>query len=508
MSTYLPARAAPWPTSEQYAASLRRKTFIVSAVGLALAMVYAIAIVVTEGKALLLAPLVGLLIAVAICARPLVGVYLAFGAAILFEQYGIIGISPITTSLHFFQNLSSYTDIPIRLSLGDLLILLTLGSWGVRCLARPKEWRLQLGRFGWAVTVFLLALGFGLLVGVARGSGWDPNAAFQELRAPGQMCAMYFLTANLVRTRGQLVLLTWDLVALVGLKSIQAVLNYQDSMAMSVELEAVTGHEDVIFMDLAIALMVVIAVLGARTKILYALIALSPVFLAAEFVTERRVGFVALGAVVFAIAILSIVGNARRAAVLGALGCVLVCGYLLFFWNETGPLGQPARALRGVIDPAGKTERDSASDRWRAIENRNIAFTMRQVPLTGVGVGQQYLFAQEPPALGNPKFIYWRNLTHDGVLWLWLKAGPLGAFALWFLVARVLLLGSATFVRLRDPFLRSIAALPVAVIVIWFTFSTVEPGFAFTRAALFLGTVLGLGAALTALSRPVRSEVR
>ena len=81
MSAYVPAHAGPWPTSEHYAASLRRNTLIVSAVALALAIVYATAIVVTDGKVLLLAPLVGLLIGVAICARPLVGVYLAFGAA-------------------------------------------------------------------------------------------------------------------------------------------------------------------------------------------------------------------------------------------------------------------------------------------------------------------------------------------------------------------------------------------------------------------------------------------
>jgi len=180
------------------------------------------------------------------------------------------------------------------------------------------------------------------------------------------------------------------------------------------------------------------------------------------------------------------------------LGCVLGGAYLAVFWNETGPIAEPVRALRTVTEPSSVSARDLLSGHWREIENRNIEYTMRQLPFTGVGVGQEYLFQQEPPSLGDPKLFYWRNITHNAVVWPWLKAGPLGAFAFWFLVASVLLFGSATFARLRDPGLRWIVALPVALMVIWITFASVEPAFTYSRSLIVLGTVLGLGGAAAA----------
>ena len=101
-------------------------------------------------------------------------------------------------------------------------------------------------------------------------------------------------------------------------------------------------------------------------------------------------------------------------------------------------------------------------------------------------------------------FPYWRYITHNAVLWLWLKAGPLGAFALWFLVARVLLVGSSLYVRLRDPGLRLVAALPVAVVVCQIVFSSVDLGLSYTRTMLVLGTSLGLVAVLVQPKVPSR----
>src|SRR5439155_834128 len=117
------------------------------------------------------------------------------------------------------------------------------------------------------------------------------------------------------------------------------------------------------------------------------------------------------------------------------------------FWDVAGPLGEPIRALRSAMNDSSLSVRDQLSDQWRVIENRNIAFTMRQLPLTGVGVGQAHLFHEQQVPV---TFVYWRYITHNALMWLWLKAGPIGAFVLWFLVARVLLLGSALYLRLRD----------------------------------------------------------
>jgi O-antigen ligase len=138
--------------------------------------------------------------------------------------------------------------------------------------------------------------------------------------------------------------------------------------------------------------------------------------------------------------------------------------------------------------------RDQLSDQWRVIENRNIEFTMRQVPLTGVGLGQEYLFQQEPPR-PSATFVYWRYMTHNALLWVWLKAGPVGAFALAYLVARVLLVGSALFGRLRGE-LRLVAVLPVALVIAQIIFSSVELGLTYGRTMIVMGVAIGLAAQL------------
>src|SRR5205814_505783 len=166
--------------------------------------------------------------------------------------------------------------------------------------------------------------------------------------------------------------------------------------------------------------------------------------------TQRRAGFIALGAVLIAVMLLVLISDPRRGLALAAIGTISLGIYLALFWGQSGPLGGPVRALRAVMDPASVSTRDMSSDAWREIENRNIAYTISQLPLTGVGVGQQYIFREEPPPL-PASFTYWRYITHNALLWMWLKAGPLGAFALWFLVARVLLVASSAYVRLRDP---------------------------------------------------------
>jgi len=507
MSATLPADAGSWRTGNAHRSRDGRGSIVLGPLGLALAVACAIAIVSTKGETWIVVTVVGGLVGLAVLLRPVVGIYLLFGGAILFEQYQITGLTPITGQTRVFVNLSAYTVIPIRLSIADLLALFTLVAWlaqRIRGLVEP----MRMGPFGRPMVVFAGALAAGTAIGAARGTGWDPNALFQELRGPGQIFLTYFLAANLVRTRGQVAVLAWEFVAFVAVKALQGILNYQESLGLSLGLDAVTGHEDVVFFDLAIALLLVMAVIGLRTRLMYGLVAVLPLILGAELLTERRVGFIAMGATFAAIALLFFARNPRRGIVLAMLGGIVGAAYLALFWNETGPLGEPVRALRAVVEPSSVSARDLLSGHWREIENRNIEYTVRQLPFTGVGVGQEYLFQQEPPSLGDPKVFYWRNITHNSVLWPWLKAGPIGAFAFWFLVARVLLFGSAAFAVLRDPGVRWIAVLPVALMVIWITFASVEPAFTYTRSLVVVGTVLGLGAAIAGFKPFARREAR
>jgi O-antigen ligase len=506
MSQTFLEHAAGWRLSDWYALRARRRHIIACALALAFAALYAAAIVASDGNAILVVSLVALLVALVVMTNTTVGLYLLFGAAILFEQWEVAGVTPITANARLFQNLSAYTPIPLRLSLVDLLAFLTVASFGLR-LALAKQPALRAGPFGWPVAAYGAVFAIGAVVGAARG-GQNLDAALAEARAPLQLCLLYFLTANLIRERGQVWVLAWVFVALTAVKGLQGLFNYQEAASLGLSLEAVTGREDVVFFDVAVGLLLVMAILKARTRLAFALAAVLPLIFLAELLTERRFGFVALGAVVLVIALLTLVDDPHRGLVFVVLGAVAVGAYLVLFWDNDGPLGEPARALRSVLGDRTISVRDQLSNRWRDIENHNIAYTVRQLPLTGVGVGQAYLFQLEPPA---PNFFaYWRYMTHNALLWLWLKAGPLGALALWFLVARVVLVCSALYVRLRDPGLRPVALLPVVLLVTQIVFSSVELGLTYSRSMIVLGTGLGLGAFLieAAATERGRRDVR
>jgi len=481
--------ASIWPSSDLYAARVRHAGLALGSIALALAIACAGAIVATGGDLMLVAPLAAAVIVVLVMAHPVVGVYLLFGAALLFEQFPIAGVDTITAQSHVFQNVSAYTPLPIRLSIADLLLLLTAAGLLVRRLTGAHE-RLRLGPLGWGIAAYAAAFVLSGLIGVARG-GMDLEVGMNELRAPFELCAVYFVTANLVRERGQIGVLIWMFVTIVGVKALQGIVNYQDAPGWSsYDAGAVTAHEDVVFFDATVALAIVMAVLGIRTKLFWVLLALQPVILTALLLDQRRTGFIALAAVLLVITILLIFANPKRGLLLAGVAGVAALSYIALFWDASGPLAEPVRAIRSVVDQQSVSARDQSSSEWRQIENRNIAFTIGQLPLSGVGLGEKYLVHVQPPPLYD--FIYWQYITHNALLWLWLKAGPVAALALWTVVARALLVGTAIFVRGRDARVRWIAALPVALVVSQIVFSSVDLGLTYSRSMIVLGAVLGL----------------
>jgi hypothetical protein len=467
-----------------------RQPLALTTAALTIAVAYAFAIVNSDGNALLVVPLVAAIVVIGVFAHPAIGMYVLFGSAILFEQFTIAGIVPFTYLVRFFVNVNAYTPIPIRLSIADLLMLLTAAALVVKQL-RAQGGRLRGGAFGWAVLGYVGVFVVGTVIGVTRGGAWNADVALAELRAPFQLGLTYFLTANLVRDARQLSLFMWLFVLASSVKAVQTILNFNEASNLSYTLRTFITHEDVVFIGVAIVLALVAVVLGMRTRLARVLIALLPLLVVAEMVANRRVGLIALGVTVIAIALMALFTHPRRVVVLGACASVALAGYALFFWDATGPIAEPIRALRTVFDSSATSLTDQYSSAWRDIEHQNIAYTMSEVPLTGVGVGQRYFFERQPDEI---PFAYWRFITHDALLWLWLKAGPLGAFALWFLVARAALVGASLFRRVGDPSVRWVVALPVALIVMQVVFSSVDLGLTYSRTMIILGASLGLAA--------------
>lgn len=457
------------------------------------AVAYAAVTIASDGSPYLVLPFAAAVVALALFMWPRFGLFTLFGAAILLEEWGIAGIEPITGQLHFFQNVSGYTSIPLRFSIADSLAVLTLLAWLLRRLVGANE-PARIGPLGKPMFALLGFFVVGFIVGIARGGDWNMSAALAESRGPIYLCLTYFLSVNLIREPRHVTLLLRMLVVLVAVKAAQGLFNYIEMSNGPIWLEAVTAHEDVVFFDIALALAIGAFVLRMRDRIALALYAVAPIIMATELVTQRRVAFIAMGAAIVVLAALLSSAEPRRTLILFGSASVAFVVYAAIAWDQNGLLAQPIRALKGALDPSSLSARDLSSNWWRELENLNITYTLRQLPLTGVGLGQQYLFTREPAELSN--FIYWRYMTHDAVLWVWLKTGIAGFFAFWALVAQTAVVGAALFRRLQTPQLRLIALLPLLLLVIQVVFSSVDLGLTYSRTMIALGVSLGLTAYL------------
>jgi len=463
-------------------------------IGAVLASVaYAAAIILSEGEPALVALPIALLVGGALVARPVLGVYFLMGAGVLLEQWPIAGLDPLTARSHIFENISNYTAFPLRLSLGDLLVVTALLSWMARLAVRACP-PVRRGPLDIAVAAYGLVFLFGLGIGVARGGSWDMGAALAELRGPLYLVSLYVLCSQLIRTRGQVMLVVTELVVLVAIKAMQGVGNYLQMSAGPRWLEAVTGHEDVVFFSAVAVFAIVGIVLLPKQRLVWGLVALMPLLLTIDVLAQRRVAFIALAAALLAACALMLAVRPRQTVVILGATALAAVFYGALFWDQRGLVAQPVRAVKAAIAPDEVSDRDRMSDWWRDIENANIGFTIRQLPLTGVGLGQPYLFTQEPPELTG--FLYWRHWTHNAIFWVFLKAGPIGLFAFWLLVGQTLVAVGRIFVRLHDNKLRLVTALVAIVMVAQVVYSSVDLGLTFSRPMIVLGALLGLTTAL------------
>jgi hypothetical protein len=336
------------------------------------------------------------------------------------------------------------------------------------------------------------------------GAGpFDLRAAWEETRAFFYLGITYVLACNLIRTRQQLRIFSWLFIAAIGLKSVQGVARYFHVRSNGIQVDTIIGHEDVVFFAAFVVLIAGLILFGAklepaaRRQVRVMLLLLPPLILTL-LVTNRRLGFVVLATGLILVAILLL--RSRRELFLRlAPVVVLALGiYIPLFWNGTGTLSAPIRAIRSIVAP--ETERDRSSNAWRELENTNIDFNLRAAPITGLGFGRPYSFIVAQPPLDATGFTYWRYIAHNAIYWVWMKMGLIGFISFWYLLGSAVVLGLVTFRQLRDGYLRAIALVAAGVVLMQIIFSYGDLGLTYSRSMIFLGCMLGALARLPALA--------
>lgn len=358
------------------------------------------------------------------------------GAALLLEAEGPSLTDPWAQLGWYFHAdisswpLSRYLPVHIVVSLLEISLIITALLWWKRKRRFKEAFRFIPGTLITPVLVFSGMLAFGVLYGLA--SGGDFTFALWEVRGFLMMVGVYLLTGIFIREEKHLNHLVWViLIASVAL----AIENMLRLAFFGQALEAndlAFDHVDSMILMLGMVLSLnLLAFGGTRAQKRFAAIAIPVILLATELM-KRRAAFVVL---VIGIVVLTIFLLRLRPRLFWKIVpplAVLFAIYLIIFWHDSSPIGQPARAISSQFTP---DPRDFASNLYRFIEHTDIILNIQTAPITGLGFGRQFIFYY-PVANVGANWPFWHYTTHNAVLWVWMKNGALGFLAFWWLLGR------------------------------------------------------------------------
>jgi O-antigen ligase len=464
--------------------SERQRTVLFSVCAVLATLIFGVTVFVLEVGSL--AILVTWVIVGITLYQPRLGLLLVFGLVTLFEAGGADPLMVLGD--YFHGGLASRAGIPGAIASPlELLLILTLFS----AVFHEIVVRRRLLGGGALATPTLLVL-IALLAGIGRGavSGGDLNVALWESRYLFYVILCYLVAVNTIRTEAHVRAVTGVFffgTALYAAEGAYRRIALIDTGQIGVIKEFAYSHEVVIFLGAAILLVLAQQVYGApRSHRIIGLLAL-PLISYTLLATERRSGIIALLAGFLALSIVLLVTKRRAfffVAVPLALSFVL---YLPVFWNSGGITGQPARAVRSLVQP---DYRDASSNLYRQQETTNVRATILSDPIVGVGFGREFLFVA--PVADLSWWPFWRYEPHNQVLWVWLKTGVYGFVLFWVLMGSALAIAASRIRRLHSESNRMFSVLALCVIVMTLVFCWVDLGLVSGRVTVLLGTVLGV----------------
>jgi hypothetical protein len=436
----------------------------------------------------------------AITLQPRVGLYLLFTLVLLFEN---VSFDPLMRP-GFFLPLQvdrlitangGQSSGGVLINSFEVLLFLILGTWAARSTA-GRNFDFRRGMLWGPMMLFALALVGGLVHGAITGG--DFHIGLWESRFLFYMVICYVIAANTIRTPGHLNTITGLMLVCNALFAVEGALRH---LVFEKTMPLLTGdgvfeHVDVIFLGSLLVLTLLQNVFGGpRWQRILGLLT-SPIAVYTLLASERRAGYIAI--IVAIAACIAVMAIAHRKAffIIGTTLLVVGAVYLPVFWNNTGLLGQPARAIRSISQP---DERDAASNLYRDIERVNVIAGMNESPLIGVGFGQPFPFVAPLPDLSW--WIFWHYEPHHNILWVWLKTGAIGFMLFFTLMGGAIARGAYLAVKLTEPRMRVFALLTVACVVMTLVFCYVDLGLVSGRVTIMLGTLIGTMSVLEQLKK-------
>lgn len=423
--------------------------------------------------------------AIAILYRPRLGVYLIIG-------FALVGDNVLLPWYPFNKNFSSYESIlfvskSLIFSPLETYIVLTYVSWlGRAGMQRKIEW--YAGPLFWSMLIFTGFITFGLVYGLSRGG--SVNIALWETRSIYYIPAMFVLTTNLVHKRSDVNALLWTIAIALFALSVSGVwfvateLNFNFKLVESIAEHGFSIRANTFF------ILLIAAWLFRDTSVKRIVLPLmSPLVLISYFANQRRAGYITIAIALLIVAIVLYRENRRAFWLIVPIVCVCAVVYLAAFWNASGGLGAPARAIKSVIVKDAGNARDNASNVYRVIEDANIMFTIKTAPLTGIGFGKPFYIVYPMPDISF--FIWWQYITHNSIMWMWMQAGVGGFISMLFLIGSTIINGLRVLWRMPSDNMSVAALTAVLYVVMHFIYAYVDMSWDIQSMA-YIGVMIGL----------------
>ena len=465
----------------------------VTVFGLTPLLVFAGAVI---GFSLVLGCLVALIAAALVVRWPVLGFWVVAGCVVLIEQNPlIINTHILTDQLYVFAwppRLTGLIERPIGFFI--LFVFLVFLSHQLVKHQRP----LQGGKLLLPFLCFLIFVVGGVVHGLVTGG--NLKIIVLEVRPFWYMFLSYLLAHNLVTHKSHIRSFFWIVILGAGIKGVQGVYIYLVVLHGSlVGQNEIMSHEESFFFVALILLLILFCLHCRYRSQLYAALLVLPFVLVALVTNQRRADYIALlvGIVVAWILVFIVKPRARKWLTVGALiTVVLGAGYVALLSRSGGSLAEPARAIVSIIVPGAADARDASSNRYRIIENFDLKYTVKQNPLLGLGFGKEFLqpiplpvLATDDPTNGGNPYLY---VPHNTIYWVWMRLGPIGYLALWYLIGAIIVRGCLIVRQLKAPYLQLVAIYIVAIIFMEVAVAYADYQLFFYRNVIYLGLLAGI----------------
>lgn len=434
-------------------------------------------------------------------------VYLFIGVVLVFDQFHIPGFEPLTFKAAYFRNIKEIPYFPQVSSAVvnplEIHLLLLLLMWFVIVCVKKNVVVTHVLVWGVAL-VFYLGLIGSFVYGLKRGGDFLP--ALWEIRALFYLGWVYFFIPQIIRTKEQLQTLLGVCIAAIAFKAFQGIARFVRLGLSFQGFPTLTNHEDPLFILTLIVFLIGLLLYQSQHCHRQILLGLLFPLLLGFFVAQRRAAYAAI--LPMFIVIIVLVSNQARWTLLKIVFSLIVVAiaYCAVFWNSHNKLASPVRLIKTslTLDPATAGDR-YYSNLYRKFEDYNLAMTVQQSPVQGIGFGNKY---EKPLALAKISFPLRDYIPHNEVLWLLVKTGMIGFFLFFLFLDAFMFRGAQVLSTLHDPYLKAVCLMAIAAVMGQIVVSYFDLQLTYYRNMVYLGVLMGSVSTVETMDRQASSNAR